>query len=146
MRRPLRVVLASLLFAATVAAAASVPPRGELSTDELPVGTLRTDGNTPLYIKVRVEEGRVAGFEPATEADATLVLTFTSREADSTMVDVANKGPVTLKLDLYISPDGRTWYYTSSCTVGRSFETWGHPVPYLAVAAVRAGEADGVCS
>lgn len=138
--------LPALLLLCLLAASPALagPPTGELAVDALPAGSVRTDGNTPLYVLVRIEDGRVVGFEASTAELANLVITFDSRPEDSAMVTVESKGPDTFKLDLYISPDEKTYHYTSSCPVGMTFETWPHPVPWLAIGGIRTVEADAM--
>jgi hypothetical protein len=133
-----------LILLLTSALPASAAPPQTLAVEALPPGTVRTDGNAPLYLLVRVEGSEVRGFEASDAEHANLVLTFDTREADNTMVTVENKGAVPLKLDLYLSDDDRTYTYTSSCPVGMTFETWPHSVPWLAVAGAHVAKADEI--
>lgn len=141
-----------MLTTALIAASAcswlgtSAPPAADpdapvLSRD-LPAGNQRSDGSIALYLKVETAtDGSLTLADAEDEASATLVLSFTQRDEAQTMVSLKSAFARPLKLDLYISPDGEHYVYTSSCPVlanGSSFESWPHAVAWIAIANPRA--------
>src|SRR5947207_2250493 len=112
-----------------------------LSAENLPAGAVKTDGNKPLYLLVTIEDGKVVGVTPSSAKAANLTVTFSSRDQESTIVEIGSKIDSVLKVDLYISADDLTYRYSSSCPIianGSDFEMWPHAVPWLAVTAVHA--------
>jgi len=111
------------------------PSRGVMAAEDLPVGHVVVSGNDPFYLRLSGTD--TLTLEPADEATADLVVHFASRDHDMTMVSLKASGERTLKLDFYISPDGKRWQYSSSCplkgTMG-TFENWPHMLPFLALA------------
>ena len=109
----------------------------------LPSDSVITDGSEKTYL--RIAETGPYTFAHATEADANFTIEFTAREEKMTIVSFhySGGGPVN-KIDLYISLDGERWEYTSSCPIGATFETWSHPVQFLAVAHPHVGR-EGLC-
>ena len=111
------------------------PSRGVVATADLPAGHVVVSGDEPVYLRLAGTDTLV--LEPADEASADLVVHFASRDHDMTMVSLKAKGERTLRLDFYISPDGKRWQYSSSCplmgTIG-TYENWPHALPLLAIA------------
>ncbi len=61
-------------------------------------------------------------------------------KADGTMLNVSNKTGRQLKYDLYISPDGAHFQYTSTCVLipnGTGFESWPYAIHSFAIGHVR---------
>ena len=61
-------------------------------------------------------------------------------KANEAMLKVSNKTDRQLKYDLYISPDGERFQYTSSCILvpnGGGFEMWPYAVHSFAIGRVR---------
>ncbi|HET7842638.1 MAG TPA: hypothetical protein VFL14_00695 [Xanthomonadales bacterium] len=114
------------------------PSRGVVGTPELPTTHFTTDGTEPLHL--RVTDGEPPVLEAATEADANLVVRLVARDHDMTTFHLKQAGERTLKLDLWISPDGGHWQYTSSCPLRgtvATYENWPQDVRFLAVANAR---------
>jgi hypothetical protein len=95
-----------------------------------------TDGAAPLHLRV-VDAVGVPLLLPVGAAEATLSVTFVERKDDQTLVTLASGAPRTLKVDLYISPDGERWSYTSSCPIRPKlsvYENWPYAIPFMALA------------
>lgn len=59
---------------------------------------------------------------------------------DGTLLTISNDQDQQVKFDVYISPDGERFLYTSSCTLiagGKNFEHWPHPVRAFAIGRIR---------
>lgn len=140
-------VLAAMAACSGVPATVPVAARDgdSISTSDLPAGYQSTDGAFPLYLKATVTETGALQLEPADAATANLSLRFIKRSDSQTMVAFSNTLASPVKLDLYISPDGKNYVYTSSCPIlaqGGSYETWPHPVAWIALAQARVVDVD----
>ncbi|HSC86184.1 MAG TPA: hypothetical protein VLC09_02895 [Polyangiaceae bacterium] len=157
MMRSLRVLLlGSLLTVGAASCAPSSPGTGPASgaakPAELPAQHWLLTGKDPIQLKVEAgADGAltVAAAEPGTE---NLTLSFASRTPSSTMVEVKSRAPLALKFDLFISPNGSEYYYTSSCPLASNvedgfsgFENWPHPIHSLAVGNIRSATQPGRC-
>ncbi len=98
-------------------------------TSGLPPGFVVGEAHTPL-----VWPGD-AGTVPIVTAERVV-----GSASDGTLLKVANGGDRALKFDLYISPDGERFQYTSSCTLipkGAGYESWPYPIFAFALGNVR---------
>lgn len=117
--------------------------RGIFGTVDLPANHVITDGSKPLFLRVSGQKPLI--LSPAIEADAQIRVEFTTRNEESTMVSLTSTHPRRIKVDLYLSPDGDRWEYTSSCPLS-VHEMWGYPVAYLALANPRfIGDEKSIC-
>ena len=126
---------------------ADVPRQRESSLEELPPDRIITDLSKPLHLKL--SGAPILFLSEVGESDANFTITPLPCENECkkmTMVSFSNRSGSRIKVDLWISPDGETWHYTSSCPLGVTYESWPHPIPYLAIARPRSEPADsGVC-
>lgn len=144
--RSRRVLLTTMLATLSLGSAAIAGPPPVLPVDDLPQGTVKTDGKSPLYLLVRISGGKVIAFENATQKSANVTATFSP--TNGTTIKFTSTLDVALKFDLYISSDGRRFEYTSSCPLMAQkglFENWPHAVPWLAITAVVVADNSGSC-
>lgn len=123
---------------------ASAPP--PLQSERLPAGTVKADGKSPLYLLVKVKDGKVTGYESATQKTANVTATFSA--SNGTTITFTSTLDTALKFELYISADGRRFVYTSSCPLMARkslYENWPHPVPWLAITGVAVSDGSGSC-
>lgn len=137
MRAPLRTGLVVALFCSNFAAAAA-PETVELT--KLPAGAIKLDGKSATWLLVTVRKGQVVKVESATAKTGNVTVTTVTNETNDTTVKFESHLSKTLKLDLYISSDGKSFNYTSSCPLMAEkalFENWQQSVPWLAVGGAR---------
>ena len=93
---------------------------------------MQVDAGT-ISLKLSYDEaGQPNGFEQGTAAATDLVIAF----VNTSTVRIANRSRQHLKLDLWLSQNGKRFVYTSSCPIlagGESFENWPAPVTWLYV-------------
>ena len=97
-----------------------------LKRAELPAGFAIGTGDPSLGLIVKVVDGKVEATVTKEISAANVTLKREEMEQGQ-MADIHNATAVTLKFDLYISPDGERFVYTSSCPVlaGKGdFEMW----------------------
>ena len=81
----------------------------------------------------------VTGMVAMPAADAASAEIIASRESDEgadTMLTIKSRLDTTVKFDLYISPDGERFQYTSSCPLGpqhSNFESWPYRIHSFAI-------------
>jgi len=130
-RAGLPVLAAFIVFAASAAGR----PAEILPRDRLPDGFAVGSGAPALGLKVTVVEGRVTA-SAAAPADEANVRATRGGDAEQTVLNVRTELDVALKFDLYVSRDGQTFQYASSCAVTpgiSSFEMWKYPVAAFAI-------------
>lgn len=125
-------MLAAVIF---LAASASGRPAVVLPRERIPEGFAIGSGAPALGLKVTIVEGRVIA-STAVPADEANVRATRGGDAEQTMLNVRTELDVALKFDLYVSRDGQTFQYASSCAVTpgiSSFEMWKYPVAAFAI-------------
>lgn len=128
------VVLSSVVAVAGASMAVDRTPRREVSRAEL-AGFAIGSGDPGLALQVALVDGRIASASPATQGEGQL-RAIRSGEDASPMLTISGSLPVAVKFDLYLSPDGERFHYTSSCVLTpgiSSFEMWQHPVREFAL-------------
>jgi hypothetical protein len=137
----MRVVAIGGVIAAGVAGLAacggpSRPPARVITEGHLPPGAAHRTGNAPLTLKLSFDANGVPdGFASGSPDDADLIVESGSGRGITT-AKITNRYKETLKVDLWIGPDGRRFVYTSSCPIragGRSLEMWNQDVPWVYV-------------
>ena len=106
-----------------------------LARGELPAGFAIGSASPSLALQVEVSDGKVSASAPAGDAPGNL-RAARSGDATQTTLMVSSTLPVSIKFDLYVSTDGETFTYTSSCGVTpgiSSFEMWERPVTHFAM-------------
>lgn len=116
-----------------------------LAREALPEGALIADGTAPLHLLAEVRGERIIGVRAVAAQEANLTLAFVQQGRERSAIDIKSALPLRLKLDLFVSRDGQTFAYTSSCAVrpgGNAFAQWPHRVRAVAIANPRvpAGE------
>lgn len=146
MPSPLRTMMAAVIASSTLALA---DPAKSLELAKLPAGAIQLDARSPAWLRVTLREGRVTKIEAATEKTANLTVKVLTHAANDTTVNFESRVDHTLKLDLYVSADGKHFTYTSSCPLMANkmlIENWQEAIPWLAVAAARVvAEQSGTC-
>jgi hypothetical protein len=110
----------------------------------------RTDSKAPLYMKLVMKGGKVSSVQVTTADHADIVATFVKQEDTGVIVHIENRLMMPVKLDAYISGDGSTYFYTSTCPLAAhfsSFERWADQVRWIAFREARSiapGE-EGLC-
>lgn len=108
--------------------------------DQVPDGFVLGDGRALLGLVVDIDlQKRVVARMPQAAEDANISLIRTEM-GQGTTVRVSNGTQATLKYDLYISPDGIRYQYTSSCplmTGVSSYENWPMQIHSFAMGNVR---------
>ena len=133
-----------LALLSLVQSASALPPK-RLAADELPKGSVILEGKAPGYLLVKVKDGKVVGFEAATEKTGNVTVSFEKIKA-GTMVTFKSRVAAAVKFDLYLSNDRQQFTYTSSCPLGANlslFENWPYPVPFLAITSAGPAPATG---
>lgn len=118
-----------------VEGAASDRAKKKLSREDLGHGFAIGSGDPALALKVDVVDGAISLVAPADAASAN-VFAERSQGAGQTMLNLRTDLDVALKFDLYISQDGTTFEYTSTCAVTpgiSGFEMWQYPVREFAL-------------
>ena len=64
-----------LALLSLVQSASALPPK-RLAADELPKGSVILEGKAPGYLLVKVKDGKVVGFEAATEKTGNVTVSF----------------------------------------------------------------------
>ncbi len=129
----LALVLA-VAMAANAALAAGKTQRS-LQRGQLPAGFAVGSGDPALSLNVVVTDGQVRSVAVA-DPSAANVRATRSEGKGQTMLNLRTDLDVTLKFDLYVSRDGRTFEYASSCAVTpgiSGFEMWEYPVREFAL-------------
>ena len=78
-----------------------------------------------------------AGLRAVAAQEANLTLAFVERETQRTAIDVKNASGRSLKLDLFVSRDGREFAYAESCPVGPAagaYAQWPQRIVAVAIA------------
>jgi hypothetical protein len=130
------VVLASAAIAGTSAAGGK---HRSLTRGELGPGFVIGSGQPALGLSVVIVDGRVASTAAADPGAADLVAQRGEGETQTTL-NVRSRLDATLKYDLYVSRDGRSFDYASACAVTpgiAAFELWQYPVREFALGNVR---------
>lgn len=110
-------------------------PQKTLLREDIPQGFAIGSASPVLGLKVDVVDGRITGVSPAEGKDANVRGTR-GGEGGQTMLTIRTDLDVPLKFDLYVSEDGESFQYTSSCVVTpkiSSFEMWEIPVRAFAL-------------
>ena len=115
--------------------AASDRAKKKLSREDLGQGFAVGSGDPALALKVDILDGAIASVVPADAASANVFAQRSQAEAQ-TMLNLRTDLDVALKFDLYISHDGKTFEYASTCAVTpgiSGFEMWQYPVREFAL-------------
>lgn len=115
-------------------------PDEPISAAVLPVDRVLTDGSAPIWVALTPEADGLFALKDSDETSGQIELRMVQRDEQMTMVAIRSQGEERIKLDLYLSPDGEQYIYTSSCPISPgivSYESWPHPVAWIAVAAAR---------
>lgn len=115
--------------------AASDRAKKKLSREDLGQGFAIGSGDPALALKVDILDGVIASVAPADAASAN-VFAERSQGEGQTMLNLRTGLDVALKFDLYISRDGTTFEYASTCAVTpgiSGFEMWEYPVREFAL-------------
>lgn len=115
---------------------ASDRAKKKLSRQELGQGFAIGSGDPALALKVDILDGAVASAAPTDAAAANVFAQRSEGEKQQTMLNLRTDLDVALKFDLYISRDGKTFEYTSTCAVTpgiSGFEMWQTPVREFAL-------------
>jgi len=127
---------AGMIAGLIASAAACDPPRAParvITAGHLPPGAAFRADAGPLTLKLSYDpSGTPNGFAAGTADDADLVIGFIS----PTTVKIENHLKQPLKVDLWLSPNGQRFAYTSSCPIAAgnsSFEMWPGRVPWVFV-------------
>lgn len=118
-----------------------------LTRDALPEGALIADGARPLHLLAEIKDGRISELRPVAAQEANLTLAFVQQDRERSAIDIKSSLPLGLKLDLFVSRDGQSFGYTSSCPVrpgGNAFAQWPHRVRAVAIAHPRVPDGE-VC-
>lgn len=135
MNRMLAGCLMAAMCAMPVIASAAKPAPKTLARGELPAGFAIGTASPSLALQVEVVDGKVSASAPAGDGPGNL-RAARSGDATQTTLMVSSTLPVSIKFDLYVSTDGETFTYTSSCGVTpgiSSFEMWERPVTHFAM-------------
>lgn len=106
-----------------------------LARNELPAGFAIGTASPSLALQVEVVDGKVTASAPASDGPGNL-RAARSGDASQTTLMVSSALAEAVKFDLYVSLDGETFTYASSCGVTpgiSSFEMWEQPVKLFAV-------------
>ena len=115
--------------------AASDRAKKKLSREDLGQGFAVGSGDPALALKVDILDGAIASVVPADAASANVFAQRSQAEAQ-TMLNLRTDLDVALKFDLYISHDGKTFEYASTCAVTpgiSGFEMWQYSVREFAL-------------
>ena len=115
--------------------AASDRAKKKLSREDLGQGFAIGSGDPALALKVDILDGVIASVAPADAASAN-VFAERSQGEGQTVLNLRTGLDVALKFDLYISRDGTTFEYASTCAVTpgiSGFEMWEYPVREFAL-------------
>ena len=115
--------------------AASDRAKKKLSREDLGQGFAIGSGDPALALKVDILDGVIASVAPADAASANVFAERRQGEGQ-TMLNLRTGLDVALKFDLYISRDGTTFEYASTCAVTpgiSGFEMWEYPVREFAL-------------
>lgn len=153
MRQPQFLALLVLALAVSACATSRVPADAQvvetlsphtgyrsgnpLARDGLPKGALIADGTAPLHLLAEVRGERIGALRAVAAQEANLTLAFVQQDRERSAIDIKSALPVGLKVDLFVSRDGQTFAYTSSCPVrpgGNAFAQWPHRVRAVAIA------------
>lgn len=135
MNRMLAGCLMAAMCAMPAIASAAKPAPKTLARGELPAGFAIGTASPSLALQVEVVDGKVSASAPAGDGPGNL-RAARSGDATQTTLMVSSTLPVSIKFDLYVSTDGETFTYTSSCGVTpgiSSFEMWERPVTHFAM-------------
>ena len=112
-----------------------------LAVAELPAGALRARADRAVLLEVSREDGGAVGsVEPAPLELANLIVRVTRNAPRDVGIALESSLDASVKLDLFVSPDGERFRYISSCPViagGSAYEKLAEPVAWVAVARVR---------
>lgn len=118
-----------------------------LARQALPEGALIADGAAPLHLLAEIRDAGIHALRPVAAQEANLTLAFVQQDRQRSAIDIKSSLPLGLKLDLFVSRDGESFAYISSCPVrpgGNAFAQWPHRVRAVAIANPRVPEGD-VC-
>lgn len=127
-------LMLAMAMAANAALAAGKTQRS-LERGQLPAGFAVGSGDPALSLDVVVADGQVRSVAVADPSVANVRATR-SEGKGQTMLSLRADLDVTLKFDLYVSRDGQTFEYASSCAVTpgiSGFEMWEYPVREFAL-------------
>jgi len=116
-----------------------------LARESLPADALVAQSDAPLHLLAEVRGERIVSLRAVAAQEANLTLAFVQSERARSSIDIKSTLPIGLKLDLFVSRDGQTFAYTSSCPVqpgGNAFAQWPHRVQAVAIANPRAGDGE----
>jgi hypothetical protein len=131
-------LVATLALSCAGIASASKGSERALLRGEIPAGFVVGAGTPPLTLQVTVESGAVQAVEAGVEGGNVTAKSDVGQ--GQTMLTIKHGLDVNLKFDLYISPDGETFVYTSTCAVSpgiSGMEMWDHPIHAFALGNAR---------
>lgn len=111
---------------------------GWLSLAEIPNDFAVGTGKDPLYLTV-AQEGETLSSK-ASKGPSGDIVASTIPHDSMTMLTIKSNLDKELKFDLYISPDGRRFQYTSTCALipkASNFESWPYAIHSFAIGNVR---------
>lgn len=118
-----------------------------ISAAELPPDRVLTDGSAPTWVALSPAANGDFALNDSDESSGQIELRMVQRDEQMTMVAIRSQSAQRIKLDLYLSPDGEQYIYTSSCPIAPgivSYESWPHPVAWIAVASAQV-DTSGEC-
>lgn len=138
--------LGVLVLAGCMSNPSAAEPPGMLNVEALPAGFVVGTAKDPLNLHLR-EDG--TQFRATADTADVTIRAEASESPGMTMLHLSSTADATLKIDLYISPDGRRFMYTSTCPLMPAIsasEMWPHPIHSYAFGnARRVAEGDMVC-
>lgn len=157
------VILLAVVVSLSACATSRVPPDAQvvdtlsphtgyrsgapLAREALPDGVLIADGSSPLHLLAEIQDERITELRAVAAQEANLTLAFVQQDREHSAIDLKSSVSLGLKVDLFVSRDGLTFAYTSSCPVrpgGNAFAQWPHRVRAVAIANPRSTE-DETC-
>jgi len=143
---------AALAIVCTACATAGEPAKASAAPqattfERLPAGFARGDANAPIGLLVAVDAAGTVTNRPAGTGEKADVVLVRKAMGEGTSVNITNSTSAMLKYDLYISPDGVRFQYTSSCPLpagGGGYEMWPYPIHSFAIGNLRVADADGM--
>ena len=130
--------LLALLAIATITPLAFAQKQAEpqwITRDALPTSFVVGAGDQPLWLAVAVVDGKVVA-----AADPGGINAKRSGDGEMTMLNVTSTLDAQIKYDLYISPDGEHFLYTSTCALMpkmSNFESWPYRIHTFALGNAR---------
>ncbi len=116
-----------------------------LAREALPAGSLVLEGETALQALVEWRRDGGASLRAVAAQEANLSVAFAEGGAEHSAIDVKNASGRNLKLDLFVSRDGRDFAYAESCPVGPAagaYAQWPQRIVAVAIANPREANAE----